>query len=350
MAFQQKTSWCVKYKSDVLSDSFESLRFIDRADGEWSMAWHVSKPMGKQSEAWLTEYSKVIKAGGELEFKIMNTAASVSLPSQHHIIIGSRIRRRKTTMRFEFVTIEKRASMLAKPLMKHYEGEISDIVKKVIQESGLDSGTVEGTRSPDEFKILHCPGWSAHEFIERHLVKRAVNSKGDGGFCLFSSNGKKVSFCTPNTLRGSIRPDSDQVVDSVEGSAVFSFAVGGGEETALGFDPEDLNPIMSQGGSSPGEDRGRSALSETTSKELRACLKQEALKVFSSTSNSFAAWKRSYVIVNLFGDANCGVDLPARMTLDQKFYPEAANVVAVVRVHEVKKGLYTCSHYALPST
>jgi len=350
MAFQQKTSWCVRYKDDALSDSFESLRFVDRADGDWSMAWHVSKPMGQQSEAWLANYSQLIKAGGEIEFSIKDTALSVTLPTQRHIVIGSRIRRRKTTMRFEFVTIEKRAVMLASSLMKHYEGEVSETASRVIQESGMTPGTIETTQTPDEFRILHCPGWSAHEFIRRHLTKRAVNSRGEGGYCLFSSNGDEVSFCTPRTVRDSIRPDYDQVVDSVEGSATLSFAEGGGEETSLGFDPEKLELLTSPGGLAAGEERGRTPLSESKSREVRACLKQEALKVFASTSNSFASWRRSYVVVNLFGDANCGVKMPVRITMDQKFYPEAANVIAVVRVHEVKKGCYTCAHFALPST
>ncbi len=350
MAFQQKTSWCVLYKDAALSDSFESLRFVDRADGDWSMAWHVSKPMGKQSEGWLDNYSQLIKAGGEIEFKISDTAQSVALPPQKHIVVGSRIRRRKTTMRFEFVTIEKRAIMLASSLMKHYEGEISEIASQVIHESGLTPGVVESTSSPDEFRILHCPGWSAHEFIDRHLVKRAVNQRGEGGYCLFSSNGDEVSFCTPRTVRGNLQPDSDQVVDSIEGSAMLSFAEGGGETTALGFDPEKLEPMTSPGGLAPGEERGRTPLSQAISRELLAGLKQEALKVFASTSNSFASWKRSYVIVNLFGDVNCGVKLPARLTMDQRFYPEAADVVAVVRVHDIKKGLYSCSHFAVPST
>ncbi len=181
-------------------------------------------------------------------------------------------------------------------------------------------------------------------------MKRAVNQRGEGGYCLFSSNGDEVSFCTPRTVRGSLQPDSDQVVDSIEGSATLSFAEGGGDTTALGFDPEKLEPTTSPGGLDPGEERGRTPLSQAISRELMAGLKQEALKVFASTSNSFAAWKRSYVIVNLFGDVNCGVKLPARLTMDQRFYPEAADVVAVVRVHDIKKGLYSCSHFAVPST
>lgn len=350
MAFSQKTSWYVQYGKSVLDDSFDSISFMDRADGGWSLASHVSKPLGRNADVWIDRFSEILRAGGELKFKISDTAKSVALPVQNHIIVGSRIRRRKTTLRFEFVSVEKRALMLSKPLMKHYEGEVAEIASKVITESGLKLGLVEGTKSPEEFKVLHCPGWSAHEFVNRHLVKRAVNNKGDGGYCLFSSNGDQVSFCTPRSIRSTISPDVDQVIDSVESSAVLSFAEGGGKETALGFDFESLEPLVSSGGSTPGKEFGETPLSGTESKGIYAALKGDALNIFASTSNAFAAWRRGYTMVTLFGDRNCGVDLPAKINLSQQFFPEAQGMVAVARLHSIRKGNFTCCHFAVPST
>lgn len=350
MAFTQRTSWCVRYGDAELNDSFDSLSFTDRADGGWSMAHHVTKPLGKRAEAWINKFSALIASGRDIEFTITDTSRTVNLPTQKHIIVGSRIFRRRSGLKFEFVTVEQRAKMLITPLMKHFEGEVSAIARKVIEESGLKAGTIESTQSPEEFKILHSPGWSAHEFINRHLVKRAVNKKGFGGFCLFSSNGDEVSFCTPGTVRSVIRPDPDQVDDSVEGTSVLSYAQEGGEQTGYGFDPAELMLLTSAGGEAPGKERGKGTLSEAESKALTVGLSQDAVKALAGVSASFAAWRRGYTTITLFGDANCGGKMPLKMVLSPQFFPEAKNAVAVARTHTVRAGSYKCSHYAVAST